>query len=250
MNNAQTYKNALGEKRTYVISIVGAVVFALFLGFLGAEEGYREELELEQEEEEEVASTVPYAAAFRQYADSIGWEWEMLAAVAFNESHYNPKAHSPRGASGLMQLMPKTYRRYGLNDSTVFVPEHNIEAGARCLANLDKQFRFISNKTERTKFVLAGYNAGSAHVLDARSLAKKYGQDPNKWENAEYYLGQLKYEEFYTDSVVKYGYFGGSTTIAYVQSVLRKRDRIKRDEKRLMDEIAAQQREDSIAALE
>lgn len=248
MNGAQIYKNAFGEKRTYVISIVGAVLFALLLAGLGIEEGIREEMMLEQEHEEEVASTVPYAATFMQQADSIGWEWEMLAAVAFHESHYNPKAHSPRGASGLMQLMPKTYRRYGLNDSTVFIAEHNIEAAAKCFANLDHQFRFIKDRKERTKFVLASYNAGSAHILDARQLAKKYGKDPNKWDNAEFYLDQLKYEEFYTDSVVQYGYFGAGTTISYVHAVLRKCDRIKRDEQKLRASIEAEQKADSIAA--
>lgn len=237
MNGAQTYKYALRQKRTYIISAVLAIGLGLGLGAIGLEKGYQQEGALLQGEKPSVISTVPYAEHFMEHAPTVGWEWEMLAAVAFQESHFNPEAVSKRGASGLLQLMPKTYKLYGLNDSTAFIPESNIAAGAQYLAQLKHQWRFIKNPQEQTKFVLACYNAGPAHILDARRLARKYGANPNLWSDTEYYLDQLKYEEFYSDSIVQYGHFNGTRTIAYVHSVLSKYDRIKRDEARLQHQL-------------
>ncbi len=164
---------------------------------------------------------VPFESLFRTYAPAIGWDWELLAAVCWAESRFNPEAKSWVGATGLMQLMPKTAARFGLNDSTVLIPSENIRAGAEYIAYLQRVYSFISNQEEQTKFVLASYNAGPAHVMDARRLAKKYGRSPYVWfDNTEYWLTQLQNPEVAADSVVLYGSFNAKETTTYVRKVL------------------------------
>lgn len=172
-------------------------------------------------EEIAVLEPVPYMSCFQQYAPTIGWDWETLAAVAWNESHFNPKATSYVGACGVMQLMPTTAYRFGLNDTTIWNPEDNIRAGVDYIRCLQKKFYFITDSAEQTKFVLASYNAGPAHIMDARRLARKYGENPYRWSTIEHYLGLLSQESFYTDSVVLYGAFNSTETCHYVHSVLR-----------------------------
>ncbi len=171
---------------------------------------------------EPLTETIPYETYFRQYADSIGWDWQLLAALAWQESHYNPTARSYVGATGIMQLMPKTAAQFGLNDSTILIPEHNIGAGAKYIATLQKTYSFIGNPQEQIHFVLASYNAGPAHIMDARRLAKRYGRSPYVWfDNTEYWLTQLQNPTYASDSVVHYGAFDATETTAYVRKVLR-----------------------------
>ena len=225
MNSAQTYKQTVKQWRPYFIASIIALIFSALSAFHGWYDGEFPSEELTEEEEVQQLSKdpskVPYHDLFVKNATAIGWDWEMLAAIAYHESHFNPLASSHRGARGLMQLMPKACDRYGLNDSTVFVAEDNVRAAARCLNTIGGYFADIEDITEREKFVLAAYNAGPAHIIDARRLARKYGADANSWDDTETFLSFLKYEEYYTDPVVKYGKFNAKTTIAYVQGILR-----------------------------
>lgn len=172
---------------------------------------------------------IPYRHLFVQYADTIGWDWQLLAALCYEESHFNPSAVSYQGASGLMQLMPKTASAFGLNDSTVFIPEDNISAGVRYISRLQNMFRFISDEREKIYFVLASYNAGPAHIMDARRLAKRYGRSAYLWfDNTEYWLQLLQSETYGNDSVVLYGTFPNSyETVEYVKKVVRTEQRFK-----------------------
>lgn len=197
----------------------------VLLGSWGAEKGYEEELAIQEVIHEE--EVIPYAQYFKEFAPIVGWDWEMLAAVGYAESRFKPTAQSHYGASGVMQLMPKTASKYGLNDSTVFEPRDNIEAGAKCLATLRQQFRYVRDSVEQTKFVLAAYNAGTAHILDARALARKYEANPNRWEEVEPFLALLSDSVYYTDSVVRWGSFQGGETMRYVGKVTNAHRRIK-----------------------
>ena len=220
MNSAWTYRSTLKRGKTYLFATVGAVALFILLGGWGAQRGYHEEQVLLEHElivEEEEA--IPYSVYFKEFAPIVGWEWEMLAAVGYSESRLKPTAQSQYGAAGIMQLMPKTAAKYGLNDSTVFEPRDNIEAGARCLATLKQQFRYVPDSVERVKFMLAAYNAGTAHILDARALARKYEANPNRWEEVEPFLALLNDSVYYTDSVVRWGSFNGGETMRYVGKV-------------------------------
>lgn len=225
MNSAQIYKDIIFKWKTYIRSLVFALVLFAASAFRG---WYVERQAIEEELEEEALleemnnpSKVPYIEHFKRYAPSVGWDWEMLAAVAYRESRFNPNTVSPGGAQGLMQLMPVTGRKFGLNDSTFFVPADNIAAGCKYISHLQRFFRNVEDPAEQTKFVLASYNAGPAHIFDAQALARKYGADPCLWEDVEYYLQLLKQEEYYKDSVVQYGRFSARTTVSYVHATLR-----------------------------
>lgn len=163
----------------------------------------------------------PFDRFFRKYAPDIDWDWRLLASVAFHESRFDSQERSWAGAAGLMQLMPHTASNFGLNSKTVLDPESNIEAGVQYIKSLNMPFREIGNKEERTKFILAAYNSGPAHILDAMALARKYGKNPHIWfNNVEYFLQKKSEPQFYNDPVVKYGYFGGKETVRYVRNTL------------------------------
>jgi len=171
-------------------------------------------------------SVSPYDSVFKVVADIVGYDWRLLASIAWHESHFNPDAVSAAGALGVMQIMPRTGQKFGLNDSTFFVPHENIRAGAQLLAKLDKMFSSVSNKEERIKFVLAAYNAGQGHIFDAIALAKKYGANPEIWQdNVEKYLLLKSEHEYYRDEVCKLGFFRAAHSVRYVSDVLKTFDR-------------------------
>jgi membrane-bound lytic murein transglycosylase F len=161
----------------------------------------------------------PFDELIKKYSLLIEWDWRLLASLIYQESRFIPEARSWAGALGLMQLMPHTAEKYGID--SLSPPEDQIRAGVNFIKLLDEQFQDkIHDKEERIKFVLASYNAGIAHVYDARRLAEKYKKDPNKWdENVDYYLLNKSNPEYYNDSVVKYGYCRGDETYQFVQDV-------------------------------
>jgi membrane-bound lytic murein transglycosylase F len=163
----------------------------------------------------------PFDSYFKKYAPLINWDWRLLAALAYHESQFDYSVVSWVGAAGVMQLMPHTASNFGLDKVTKFDPERNIEAGVQYIKSLNLSFRQIESNEERTKFILAAYNSGPAHILDAMALARKYGKDPHIWSNhVEYFLLKKSEPEFYNDPVVKYGYFRGKETVKYVKNTL------------------------------
>jgi membrane-bound lytic murein transglycosylase F len=163
----------------------------------------------------------PFDHLFRKYASIIDWDWRLLASVSFHESHFDSQEVSWAGARGLMQLMPRTASNFGLDRHTILDPAMNIEAGVQYIKSLNMSFRQVENRDERIKFILAAYNSGPAHILDAMALARKYGKNPHIWfNNVEYFLLKKSQPEFYNDPVVKYGYFGGKETTKYVKNTI------------------------------
>ena len=166
-------------------------------------------------------SISPFDRFFKKYAPGINWDWRLLAALAFHECRFDPTNESWSGAAGIMQLMPRTALVFGLDKNTVLDPEMNIEASVQYIKSLNLSFRQIQNKEERIKFILAAYNSGPAHILDAMALAKKFGKNPHIWYNqVEYFLLKKNDPYFYNDPVVKYGYYRGKETAKYVQNTL------------------------------
>lgn len=163
----------------------------------------------------------PYDSTFKKEAKMLGWDWRMLAAVAWNESHFNATAMSSQGAAGVMQMMPRTAAKFGLNDNDIYDPHLNIAAGARYIKRLDAIFKKeVSDSEERIKFILAGYNAGPGHVFDAMALAEKYGYNPHVWyDNVDQFILKLNDGQYYRDSVCKHGFFRGKHTVRYVDDV-------------------------------
>lgn len=157
---------------------------------------------------------------FRKYAAEIGWDWRELAAIGYVESGFKPHVVSWAGARGLMQIMPSTARTWGVADR-IDNPDANVYAAAQTLAKLDKSLaKRIADPEERRKFVIASYNSGLGHILDAIELAKKYGRNPTVWYGNVRDMALLKMKpQYYNDPVVKHGYFRGQETVDFVDRV-------------------------------
>ena len=168
-----------------------------------------------------------YDDIFREKVVLLGWDWRMLASIVWTESRFNVGAVSSQGARGLMQFMPRTAKRFGLEGDEILNPKENIEAGVEYLLFLERRFNEIVDRDERIKFVLAGYNAGPGHVRDAMALALKYGENPHKWTGCvEHWLLRLQEHKYYNDEVCKHGFFRGRYTVRYVTNVFNFYDSI------------------------
>ncbi len=163
----------------------------------------------------------PYDALFKEYSEEIGWDWRLLASLVYQESRFNPQARSWAGAFGLMQLMPTTGQRFGVGPSSP--PKMQIRAGIMYIQWLDERLIDIKDPNERQKFILAAYNVGLGHILDARALAEKNNKNPDVWDDnvAEFLLSKSD-PKYYTDPVVKYGYCRGTETFRYVADVIER----------------------------
>ena len=168
-----------------------------------------------------------YDDIIKQAADSLEWDWLLLASQIYQESRFDPKARSWAGAVGLMQLVPETGKRFGAKN--LYDPAQSIKAGVNFMLYLDDLWsKTVTDKNERKKFVLASYNVGLGHVTDARDLAMKYGRDPLKWEgNVEYFLLMKSKPDYFRDPVVKSGYCRGEEPVNYVRDILRRFDQYK-----------------------
>jgi membrane-bound lytic murein transglycosylase F len=164
----------------------------------------------------------PYDDQFKEGAKTLSWDWRLLASVVYQESNFNPSIKSWAGAVGLMQVMPETGEYFGV--SNIEDPSQNIKVGVRFLKFLDNEWaKTVTDSTERVKFVLASYNVGLSHILDARNLANKYGRSPVKWDNnVEYMLSQKSNPKYYRDKVVAAGYCRCYGPIVYVKEVLNR----------------------------
>lgn len=170
----------------------------------------------------------PYDDIIRNYSDSIGWDWRLVASLIYQESRFNPSVESSRGAYGLMQVMPSTGQHFGL-DVTRSV-ENNVYAGVRYIRWLNNLYNDrVPDPEERIKFILASYNAGQGHVLDAMKLAEKNGLNPGKWDgNVALYLSRKSDPVFYDDPVVKHGNLReGDAVNRYVSDILARYEHYK-----------------------
>jgi membrane-bound lytic murein transglycosylase F len=156
----------------------------------------------------------------REYSDTIKWDWRLLASLVCQESRFKPDVKSWAGAYGLMQIMPITGRNFGIDIFSS--PENNMKAGALYIKWLNSIFESkIPDVNERLHFILASYNAGPGHILDAMKLAEKNGKDPLKWDgNVAVWLLKKSEPEYFNDDVVTNGYFRGTESVAFVSEIL------------------------------
>lgn len=167
-----------------------------------------------------------YDELIKSGAQKLGWDWRLLAAIIYRESKFVSNDESWAGARGLMQLMPETARRFGAANPDD--PRQSIRAGVNYLRHLDKFWeKKVADPDERLKFVLASYNAGLSHIMDARKLARKHGKDPAVWNDVEFYLLKKSDRAFYRDPVVTAGYCKCEEPVNYVKNVLQTFDEYK-----------------------
>ncbi|PLJ56832.1 membrane-bound lytic murein transglycosylase MltF [Klebsiella pneumoniae] len=150
---------------------------------------------------------------FEKYAREI--DWRLLAAIAWQESHWDPQATSPTGVRGMMMLTRNTAQSLGLTDRTDAA--QSIDGGMRYLQDMMDKVPDSIPKDERIWFALAAYNMGYAHMLDAMALTRKQKGNPNSWADVKLRLPLLSQKPYY--SKLKYGYARGHEAYAYVENI-------------------------------
>ncbi len=150
----------------------------------------------------------------------IGWDWRLLASLITQESNFNAYAVGV-GAFGLMQFIPSTGAKYGIYPNST--PEEQVAGGVQCLKYLDKMFASVPDFRQRIKFVLASYNGGPAHVLDAKRLARHFEEDHTNWDDvvSKYFL-KLNDPEYYQLEAVQGGPYRGNFTVNYIKEIMQR----------------------------
>ena len=163
----------------------------------------------------------PYDELFKRYAEGIGWDWRLLSAQGYVESHFDNSVVSWAGARGIMQIMPSTARAHGLSAEMMTDNDASIRTAAKIVGGLEKALASkVPDPAERKKFIVAAYNSGLGHIYDAIALAGKYGLDPEVWDgNVEQAVLMKTKPEYYNDPVCRHGYFRGRQTVDYVRQV-------------------------------
>lgn len=164
----------------------------------------------------------PWDAVIQKASAQYRLDWVLVASLIYQESKFDPYAVSPQGAFGLMQMIPETMAYHGV-DSLSSIEEH-ITAGVRHLSQLNKQFsKSVPDSSERVKFMLAAYNAGSGHVLDAQKLAKKTHRNQALWSDVSACLIEKSDPLVYqNDKDIRFGYCRGALINSYVEDVLNR----------------------------
>lgn len=128
-----------------------------------------------------------YEPTFKSEADKYDHDWQVLAAISYQESHLNPDAISPTGVQGLMMLTNETAKEMGVSDRTDAI--QSIQGGAKYLESMEKMFADVP-ETERLWFVLASYNMGPNAVKRIQKELSDDGKNPRSWSDMYVYLSQ------------------------------------------------------------
>ncbi len=167
---------------------------------------------------------------YRKYLEEseglTGIDWRLLAALGYQESHWDPLATSAYGVRGIMMLTTSTADRLGIKNR--LDPRQSILGGARYLQMLREMLPARISEPDRSWLALAVYNIGYAHLEDARVLAQRLKKNPDSWADLKAVLPLLRDEQYFT--TLKYGYARGGETVAFVENVRTYRDILARFE--------------------
>jgi len=153
--------------------------------------------------------------SFEAAGRETGLNWKMLAALGYQESRWRPAAVSPKGAQGVMMLMPLTATKMGVKN--VFSPDENILAGSRYLAYMKERIPKRIRDPDRTLLAMAAYNIGIGHLEDARIITQMRKKNPDSWADVRANLHRLSDPAWYKR--VKRGYANGRETAEFVERV-------------------------------
>ena len=157
----------------------------------------------------------PLIPVFQEIADAYGMDWRLLAAVGYQESHWDPNAASYTGVRGLMMLTRRTANQLGVTDRLDV--RQSIEGGARYLLQLHGRIPERIPEPDRTWMALAAYNMGMGHLEDVRVLTQSQGGDPDSWRDVNKRLDLLTQERYYRQT--RYGYARGHEARQYVANI-------------------------------
>lgn len=156
-----------------------------------------------------------YRPLFEYAAKEFGIDWVMLAATAYQESHWNPEAVSPTGVRGIMMLTRVTAREVGVSQRRD--PVESIRGGALYLSQLMRKIPERIQEPDRSWLALAAYNIGFGHLEDARIITQKRGGNPDSWKDVKENLPLLQKGKWYKKS--KHGYASGTQAVHYVENI-------------------------------
>ena len=156
-----------------------------------------------------------YEDLFKAVAETYDMDWVLLAAMAYQESHWDAEARSPTGVRGLMMLTLPTAGQFGVTSR--LDPEQSATAGAQYLLSLKNRLPERISEPDRTQFALAAYNMGMGHVEDARILTQRLGGNPDLWSEVSQNLPLLQQAQYY--QTLNYGYARGLEAQSYVANI-------------------------------
>ncbi len=156
-----------------------------------------------------------YESKIKTEAAKYSFDWRLIAAMIYQESHFNPHARSYTGVRGLMQLTLVTAREMGIKSR--LNPEQSIQGGVKYLNKIYQRFDDV-NTVDRMKFTMASYNIGYGHIRDAQMLAEQQKMDKNTWNTMIKVLPLLRYRKYYKQT--RYGYARGTEPVRYVERIM------------------------------
>jgi len=157
----------------------------------------------------------PLLPVFQEVALAHDLDWRLLAAMGYQESHWDPEAASVTGVRGIMMLTQRTATQLGVTDR--LDPEQSIEGGARYFLRMRKRIPIRIPEPDRSWMALAAYNMGMGHLHDVRKLTQKQGGNPDRWQDVNERLPQLSQEKWYRQT--RYGYARGYEARQYVENI-------------------------------
>jgi len=161
-----------------------------------------------------------YDDIIKKYSNGINWDWRLVSSVVYQESHFDHNAKSWVGAGGLMQLMPSTAKELGIKNDGA---SENIRIGTKYLNIIYNKFENVPDSIQRVKLVLASYNCGYGHVLDAQRLAEMNNKNKYSWDNGVgESLVKLSHPKYYNKKGIKYGYVRGVEPFNYVNEIFER----------------------------
>ena len=211
------------KKTLLILSLLAAATAVA--GFGSVRRCVRPEVMSERLAQQFGGSISAYDDIFRAVGAELGYDWRFIGAIAFHESRFTPDIVSPRGASGLMQIMPVVCRHFEVDEEGILDPMTNVRLAGRLLSEIERMLGLGSSlpDEERMGIVLAGYNCGVGHVSDARRLARAAGDNPDSWRVVVRYLQLKSLPEYYHRPEVRSGRFAsGRQTWTYVSDVMSK----------------------------
>jgi membrane-bound lytic murein transglycosylase F len=191
---------------------------------------------------EAIDKTLPrFQPLFEQYSGNL--DWRLLAAIAYQESRWDPKARSPQGVVGMMMLTVPTATLMKVN-SRVDAAQ-SIRGGSRYLQRLLDRMPERVKMPDRLWFALAGYNIGYNHIESARMLTEKDGADPDKWAEVKQRLSLLRQRKYYSQTQT--GYARGDHAVYYVENIRRYYDTLLWVDEKKQTELKIQQQKQKLA---
>lgn len=164
-----------------------------------------------------IKSRLPrYREMIETESEKYGFDWRLVAAVVYQESHFNPNAKSFTNVRGLMQVTHATAKEMGIDNR--LNPLQSVRAGIKYLDLMYQRFDAIEDEYQRMLFALASYNVGYGHVLDAMGIAREKGLNPLAWQSMKETLPLLSKSRYYKKT--KHGYARGWEPIQYVERIL------------------------------